>query len=130
MDPINISIAVASADLQGLEGSVSQHFGRCPAYTLVEVLEGAIHDSRVEHNPFEDGHAPGQIPHFIAGLGAQVIITGGIGGRAIEFFRHQGVEVAAGYAGTVRKAVEAFLRGETYNADPCQGGHGDCHDHE
>ncbi len=124
----NLSIAVASSDVQGMDGQVSAHFGRCPAYTLVEVVEGVIHDSRIESNPFADGHAPGQIPDFIADLGANVILTGGIGGRAIQFFEQRGVEVAAGYQGAVKSAVEAFLRGELREADPCSGGHGDCHD--
>ena len=125
-----LSIAVASADERGLEGQVSQHFGRCPSYTFVEIAEGSIHESRVEANPFADGHAPGQVPAFIAKLGAQVIITGGIGQRAIGFFEEQGVSVAAGYQGGVRDAVEAFLRGEIAESDPCPGGHGDCHEHE
>ncbi len=128
MSKQNLSIAVASADVQGIEGQVSAHFGRCPAYTVVEVVGGTIHDSRIESNPFVDGHAPGQIPDFIADLGAQVILTGGIGGKAIQFFEQRGVQVAAGYEGTVKNAVEAFLRGELREADPCAGGHGDCHD--
>jgi predicted Fe-Mo cluster-binding NifX family protein len=128
MSKQNLSIAVASADVQGMEGQVSAHFGRCPAYTIVEVVEGAIHDSRVENNPFIEGHAPGQIPDFIADLGAQVLLTGGIGGMAIKFFEQRGVRVGAGYEGAVKGAVEAFLRGELRGADPCESGHGDCHD--
>jgi len=122
------SIAVACADTRGLDGQVSAHFGRCPAYTLVEEADAATHESRVEPNPHADGHAPGQIPNLIAGLGAEVILTGGIGGRAIQFFEQQGVRVAAGFQGGVREAVEAYLKGEEKEADPCPGGHGDCHD--
>ncbi|MBC8366008.1 NifB/NifX family molybdenum-iron cluster-binding protein [bacterium] len=128
MNSSTMSIAVASADLQGIDGQVSEHFGRCPAYTLVEVVEGVVHDSRIESNPFVEGHAPGQIPEYIADLGANVILTGGIGGRAIQFFEQRGVQVAAGFNGPVKNAVEAFLRGELRESDPCSGGHGDCHD--
>ncbi len=128
MSDKEMKIAVACADTQGLDGHVSQHFGRCSTYTLVSVADGGIQNSSVEENPFTSGHGPGQIPGFIASLGAQVIITGGIGQMAVGFFEQHGISVASGFQGTVREAVEGYLRGEGNNADPCPGGHGDCTD--
>ena len=47
-----VRLAVTSEDHTGLEARVGQHFGRCPAYTLVDVEAGRIGTARVVANPF------------------------------------------------------------------------------
>jgi predicted Fe-Mo cluster-binding NifX family protein len=37
-----MKIAFASEDNQGLQGTLSAHFGRCPYYTIVDVEDNAV----------------------------------------------------------------------------------------
>jgi predicted Fe-Mo cluster-binding NifX family protein len=117
-------IAVAAEDDRGLDGEVSAHFGRCPAYVLAQVDGGRVGDARVVPNPYFGGHQPGVMPQFINQLGANVILAGGMGPRAVQMFHGFGIEVATGAVGNVRKVLEAYLRGEVRGTVPC------AHDHQ
>jgi len=127
-------IAVAAEDELGLEGQVSGHFGRCPAYVLVETKGADVVGSRVVRNPHYGNHQPGQMPTFIHGLGAHAILAGGMGPRAVDMFHEFNMEVATGAVGKVRNVVAAYLRGEIKGIVPCAHDHpescGDPHDHE
>ncbi|MBN1774303.1 MAG: P-loop NTPase [Deltaproteobacteria bacterium] len=116
-------IAVACEDDRGLDGQVSGHFGRCPTYTVVEVQDGKIAGARVEVNPHFGNHEPGVMPAFVHGLGADLIIAGGMGPRAIDMFVDFGIEVVTGAGGNVRRVVEAYLRGELKGIVPCSHDH-------
>ena len=86
-------IAVAAEDDRGLEGEVGAHFGRCPYYVLVEANGDTVAGSRIVSNPYFELHRPGVMPRFIRDLGANVIIAGGMGPRAIEMFHSFGIDV-------------------------------------
>jgi len=47
---------------------------------------GEVTSVRGVANPLAQAHQPGQIPGFIRQQKADVILSGGMGGRAIEFF--------------------------------------------
>jgi len=113
-------VAVSADDSNGLDSVVSPHFGRCPYYILVE-LEGhkAERVDTVE-NPYYGQHAPGQVPKFINQQGVDVMLTGGMGGRAIDFFQQFGIEPVTGASGTVRHALEQYLGGQVQGAEPCR----------
>lgn len=113
-------IAVSSDSDRGLESSVSHHFGRCPFFTLVDVENGRIDSVQTVENPFFRSHAPGQVPSFIRKLQADVMLSGGMGGRAIGMFRDYGIGCATGAAATVDKAVADFLAGRLTHAAPCR----------
>ncbi|MCD6082853.1 dinitrogenase iron-molybdenum cofactor [Candidatus Aerophobetes bacterium] len=105
-------IAVASNDHMGLNSQVSAHFGRCPYYTLVEVEDDEIKRIAIVENPYYSSHGqPGQAPNFIKQQGAEVIIAGGMGPRAIEFFNQLGIEVVTEAGGRVADVVDSYLRG-------------------
>jgi predicted Fe-Mo cluster-binding NifX family protein len=116
-------IAVAAEDTRGFEGQVSAHFGRCPFYVLAEVDGTMATVSRVVPNPHSGAHKPGVMPQFIHDLGADVIIAGGMGPRAIDMFRGFDIAVATGAAGTVEEVLGAYLRGEHRGEAPCAGPH-------
>lgn len=123
-----MKIAVTAEDERGLESAVAQHFGHAPYFVFVEVEDGKIRGGSATANPFAEGHAPGQIPGFVHEQGAEVILSGGMGGRAVEFFRQMGISAATGAAGTVQQAVETYLAGQLSSAAPCdesvEHGHG------
>ncbi len=122
-------VAVSSDGNNGLDSVVSPHFGRCPYFVLVD-LDGrdvkAVNDIT---NPYYGHHQPGQVPGFIHSQKADVMLTGGMGGRAIAFFEQFGIQAATGAYGTVRNALEQYLGGQLEGAEPChesiEHGHGD-----
>lgn len=121
-------IAVSADDKKGLDSIVGPHFGRCPYFVLVDVEDRRVKEVREVENPFYGNHQPGQVPGFIASLGANVMLTGGMGGRAILFFEQYGIEGVTGAYGTVRQSVERYLSGQLRGAVPCresqEHGHG------
>lgn len=115
-----IRIAVASEDDLGMESNVSAHFGRCPYYTMVEAEGDKISLSYKVENPFYGAHGnPGQVPAFIRDQGANVIIAGGMGQRAVGFFNEFGIEVVTGTAGKVKSVIDGYLKGAIKGASPC-----------
>jgi predicted Fe-Mo cluster-binding NifX family protein len=122
-------IAVSADNKQGLDSVVSPHFGRCPHYILVDIEGQDVTGIQEVDSPYYGHHQPGQVPAFIHSLGADVMLAGGMGGRAIMFFEQYGIEGVTGAYGTVRQSVERYLGGGLKGAAPCkesqEHGHGD-----
>ena len=70
------------------------------------------------------GHRPGFLPNFLADRNAKVIISGGMGGGAVDIFNERGVEVIVGASGDAREAAEAYLKGELVSTGSI------CHEHQ
>lgn len=122
-------IAVSTDNKAGLDSIVAPHFGRCPHYVLVDVEGGEAREVQEVDNPYYNAHEPGQVPAYIHSLGVDVMLAGGMGGRAIMFFQQFGIEGVTGACGTVRQSLERYLGGELKGAAPCkesvEHGHGD-----
>jgi len=114
-----MKIAVTAETDQGLDSLVAQHFGHAPYFVLAQLENGEIKTAEAIPNPYAEAHEPGQIPAFIHQQGAEVIISGGMGGRAIAFFEEMGVKTATGAAGTVREALRAYRQGTLPAAAAC-----------
>jgi predicted Fe-Mo cluster-binding NifX family protein len=113
-------IAVSADDNDGLDSVVSPHFGRCPFFVLVDADGCQVHDVEVVENPFYGRHQPGQVPGFIRDQGADVMLTGGMGRRAIGFFEQYGIQPVTGASGSVRHSLEQYLGGALQGAAPCR----------
>ena len=113
-------IAVSVETNNELESVIAHHFGRCPFFAIVDLEGRDVKTVQVIDNPFYNGHQPGQVPGFINEQKANVMLSGGMGGRAIEFFQQFGIETATGADGTVRQALEKYLGGELTGAAPCK----------
>jgi predicted Fe-Mo cluster-binding NifX family protein len=125
-----IRVAVSADDGNGLDGVVSPHFGRCPYFVMVDLEGQEVHAVQVISNPYYGHHQPGQVPGFIHSQEANVMLTGGMGGRAIAFFEQYGIQAATGASGTVRYALEQYLGGELTGAEPCRESVEHGHEHE
>lgn len=89
-------------------GMVAQHFGRCPNYTIFD-LEGEKITSKVEiPNP---GHSTGYIPKYLHEQNVNVIISGGMGRRAIDLFNQFDIEPIVGVTGTIDNCIKDILDG-------------------
>ncbi len=113
-------VAISAENGLGLESPVNPHFGRCPYFVFIDVDDQSILGVRSVANPFYNQHQPGQVPAFVHEQGANVMITGGMGGRAVAFFQECGIQPITGAAGTVRQALEQYLSGKLQGAGPCQ----------
>jgi len=123
-------IALSAENKAGLDSPISHHFGRCPAYVLVDVEDQEITSVRSIDNPYYQQHTPGMVPEFIHNQGANVMISGGMGRKAIDFFREYGIEVATGANGTVRTSLEEYLNGDLRGVSPCKGNEAEHHHHD
>lgn len=109
-------IAVAS------EGkNITGHFGHCVNFNIYDAENGKIIREESIDNP---GHKPGFLPNFLADQGVQVIISGGMGGGAVDIFNERNVEVVIGITGDAREAVERYLRCELVSTGSV------CHEHQ
>lgn len=114
-------IIIAAEDSMGLNSQVSAHFGRCPYYILVEVEDDEIKRVSNVENPYYTSHGqPGQVPNFIKQQEAEVIIAGGMGPRAIEFFNQLGIEAVTGANGRVADAISSYLKDNLQGSGPCR----------
>lgn len=75
------------------EGKLSSHFGHCDQFAFVETVNGTISHTELRTPP---PHEPGVLPRWLREQGADVAIAGGIGERAQEMLRQNGIEVVVG----------------------------------
>jgi predicted Fe-Mo cluster-binding NifX family protein len=88
---------------------VGAHFGRCQAYTLVDIEEGKVLKQETIPNP---GHEPGFLPGYLAERGVNCIVAGGMGPRAHGLFAARRIDTVVGVSGRIADAVEALRKGE------------------
>lgn len=91
------------------DGNVSEHFGRCEEFVLVDIENNKIINKNKEKNP---GHKPGFLPKFLKEKNVDIVLTGGIGNRAISIFGKFGIEVYSGIKGDYEDVIKDFLKGE------------------
>jgi predicted Fe-Mo cluster-binding NifX family protein len=111
-----IKIAVASEN-----ELVTEHFGHCVNFNIFEAENVRIIKSESVPNP---GHRPGFLPNFLNDMGVNVIISGGMGGGAIDIFNEKGIEVIVGASGNAKAAAEAYLQGSLKSTGSV------CHEHQ
>jgi len=98
--------------------NVSEHFGQCEGYMLFTIEDGKVTDRHAIESP---GHAPGVLPALLSDLGAEVVIAGGMGPKAVDLFCQHGIVVYVGVSGDLDDVAEQFIRGEL------QAGSNVCH---
>ena len=84
---------------------VAGHFGHCENFIFFDTEENKIVSEE-------------SVPN------AKVIISGGMGGGAVDIFNERGVEVIVGASGDAREAAEAYLKGELVSTGSI------CHEHQ
>ena len=111
-----MKIAVAS------EGkTVTGHFGHCENFNVFEAENDKITSATSIPNP---GHKPGFLPNFLNDMGVNVIISGGMGGGAVEIFNEKNIEVITGAQGNAEAAANDYLQGKLKSTGSV------CHEHQ
>ena len=110
---MNMIIAI-SAD----KDQVSMHFGRCEKYVLFNVKDNKIVNREEIQNP---GHQPFFLPKFLAEKGVNVLITSGIGPRAINLFNELNIKVISNVEGRIEDVIKKYLEGKIdEKLEPCE----------
>lgn len=111
-----MKVAVAS------EGKmVAGHFGHCEGFNIFIVDDNNVASREFVQNP---GHRPGFLPNYLNDMGVNVIISGGMGGGAIEIFNENGIQVITGATGDAEDAVKRFIDGKLKSTGSV------CHEHQ
>ncbi|NOZ20147.1 MAG: ATPase [Planctomycetes bacterium] len=94
-----------------LDGRLCLHFGQARRFALVEADPEKKEVQGVEVLDAPE-HQPGVLPEWLASLGAELIIVGGMGGRAQELFAGYGIECIIGAPEEApQKIVQDYLDG-------------------
>jgi FKBP-type peptidyl-prolyl cis-trans isomerase 2/predicted Fe-Mo cluster-binding NifX family protein len=122
-------VAVPSNSPGGLESRISDHFGHCDVFTLVQVEEREVGSVTVLPNAaHESGQCMGPVM-LLKEQGAEALIAGGMGARPLSGFQEVGITVYfKAAAETVRDAIELLMAGECQQFAPAQtcAGQGEC----
>ena len=103
-------------------GMVSEHFGRCPHFTIVEIKDNKVVNKETIDNP---GHRTGFLPKFLSEQKVECVIAGGAGFRAQQFFSEFGIKLITGVQGKIDDVIDSFLKGEIKEGESlCKPGAG------
>lgn len=75
------------------EGVLCNHFGHCQQFAILTVEDGNITRQELMTPP---PHEPGALPRWLHELQVDVVIAGGMGGRALSLFAQNGIQVVTG----------------------------------
>ena len=85
---------------------VSPHFGRCPAFTILEMEDNDLISKETISNP---GHHQGYLPQYLKKIGVRCIVAGGMGMRAKELFRQENIDTILGVEGKIKEVISKIL---------------------
>jgi len=94
-----------------VDGKLSAHFGHCEEFALLDTdaEKKTITSTQTIVAP---PHEPGLLPRWLAEKGAEMIIAGGMGGRAQGLFQQQNIAVVVGAPTEAPETiVNAYLQG-------------------
>ncbi len=75
------------------DGVLCNHFGHCQQFAILTVDGERVVKKELLTPP---PHEPGVLPRWLHGLGVEIVIAGGMGRRAIDFFAQSGIKVITG----------------------------------
>ena len=101
-------VAVPSSDRK-LESPVDPRFGRSPYYIIIEtdtMNYDVLNNTRMS--------APGGVEaaQLVAAENIDVVLAGVIGPKSSKLLSEAGIKIIKGVRGSVREAVESFLKGD------------------
>lgn len=111
-------------------GKLTAHFGHCKEFAILDTTDHQIKHKEIKIPP---PHEPGVLPQWLAQLGVNVVIAGGMGHRAIDLFNQAGIQVITGApVETPENLVMSYLNQTLVSGENlCAGGdeHHQCGGH-
>ena len=105
-----MKIVVTSTGMN-FESTFSPNFGRCPVFIFLETQSEEIEPVS---NPASQAHGGAgiQAAKFVIDKGAEAIVTGRVGPKAMEVLQATEIPIYLFQGNSVRQAFEAFNNGE------------------
>lgn len=117
-----MKICFTSDQQNDLESTLSYHFGHCPYFVYVEMDGNNVTKVYSTVNPMAEGHDIGQLPEYMKQQNVDVIITGGMGPRAQQFFEEYGIKPVIGAYGKIKDVLNEYTKGNiNYSEKIAQG---------
>ena len=111
-----MKIAVTSTG-KDMDARIDQRFGRCAYFLLVDSDNLQV-DAYENENAAAQSGAGIQAARFVADKGAQVVLTGRCGPKALQSLSAAGIRLIEGQAGIVKDAVHQFVAGGRATSAP------------
>lgn len=105
-----MKIAIPVIDEKG--EVLEEHFGRAPYFNIYTIENGKVVDKIVKLNDSDHFGGVGQPPERIEAMGAKIVISSGMGMKAIQMFQDKKIAVLEAISKDVDSNVEAYLRSE------------------
>lgn len=87
---------------------LTAHFGHCEKFAVIDTENNTVMKEEYVTPPV---HQPGVYPRFLAGLGVDVIIAGGMGQKARDLFADNNIKVCVGVeSGKPKDLVVNYLK--------------------
>jgi len=95
---------------KGLDSNVSEVFGRCPYFLIVEIENNEIGKvEAIENRSIQQrGGAGISSAQMVAEKNVKAVITGNVGPRAYDVLKQFKIEMYKG-SGTVKEALQKFI---------------------
>jgi len=108
-----VRIVVPVMDKTGLDAQLSEHFGRAPYFSVIELDENrSVVTQKTVPNTSEHFGGTGRPPDRILQFKPNALITYGMGPRALDIFQSANVAVLKANTNTVRDVVSAYSNDE------------------
>ncbi len=106
-------IVIPVLDEGGLDAHLSWHFGRAPYFAIFDLDEnGRVREQKTVPNKGEHFGGRGRAADLILQLKPNVLITYGMGPRALSIFQNARVAVLKANADTVRDVIKGYSKDE------------------
>ncbi|RLI45625.1 dinitrogenase iron-molybdenum cofactor biosynthesis protein [Candidatus Bathyarchaeota archaeon] len=112
-DGMKTRIVIPVSSEGGLNARLSEHFGRAPYFAVIDIDEKShIVNQQIVPNTSEHFGGVGRPPDRILQFKPDVLITYGMGPRALAIFQDARVAVLRANANTVRDVITAYNKDE------------------
>ncbi|MCF8373578.1 MAG: NifB/NifX family molybdenum-iron cluster-binding protein [Bacteroidales bacterium] len=93
-----------------LNQGLTAHFGHCEKFAILDVVDNKVVNEEYVTPPV---HQPGVYPKYLADLGVNIIIAGGMGVKAQNLFAENNIQVYMGVQeGLPKQLVEDYLNNQ------------------
>ena len=107
---MHMKIAV-SATGGSLAAQIDERLGRCAYFVIVDSETMKFTAFANPASELSGGAGPAAVREIVK-HGVEVILTGSVGGNAQRALEEANIKIAVGSTGTVREAVEKYLKSE------------------
>ncbi|MBN1682537.1 NifB/NifX family molybdenum-iron cluster-binding protein [Candidatus Bathyarchaeota archaeon] len=89
---------------------LEEHFGRAPYFSLYTIENGKILEKTVKINDSDHFGGIGQPPERIEAMGAKIVISSGMGMKAIQMFQNKKIAILEAVSKNADSNVDEYLK--------------------